>query len=602
MIESRQGSIPIDRYMHIRSAYGPSFSHDGKRIYFLSNITGIPQVWKLDRNAPWPEQISFFPDRVMAMEPSPKSDSAIVMADVGGSERAQLFLLENNGLSTKDLSEDPEHIYEFGAWDESGLQFSYSTNKRNGKDFDVYICNIKTGQHVAVHESNYTNHAGAFSTDGKKLVFSRHRSNMDNDLFLLDIETGNSKCLTPHESTSVYHSAHFSRDGGSLYLLTNHESEFTRVAKLNLETLKWTFLTEDKWDAELLCLSKDGQFLAFAFNVEGSSQLALLPTQSAKPALETNLPKLPAGVIAEMTWSPAENIIAMTISSPLFATEVWVVNVTQGQVFRMTHASVSGVPKETFVEPELIHYATFDDKSIPAFLYRPKDANGPLPSVIYVHGGPESQSRNSFNPVIQYFVNQGFAVLVPNVRGSSGYGRTYVHLDDVRLRMDSVADLAAAAKWLSDSKTAPEHKIAVMGGSYGGFMVLAALTHYPKLWAAGVDIVGISNLRTFIENTSPYRRHLRESEYGTIEDDGEFFDKISPIHHIDKVSAPLIVLHGANDPRVPIAEAEQMVAELRKRGLPVKYLRYEDEGHGLVKLQNRIHGYGEIARFLNERL
>jgi dipeptidyl aminopeptidase/acylaminoacyl peptidase len=250
----------------------------------------------------------------------------------------------------------------------------------------------------------------------------------------------------------------------------------------------------------------------------------------------------------------------------------------------------------------LVRYPTFDGRQIPAFLYLPHGEQRNLPVVINVHGGPEGQSRPWFNPTIQYLVSRGYGVLDPNVRGSSGYGHEYQSLDDVRLRMDSVADLRHAALWLSESGIADPQRIAVMGASYGGFMVLSAITTYPDLWAVAVDIVGIANFVTFLENTGPWRRKLRESEYGNLENDRAFLEQISPIRSVDRITAPLFVVHGANDPRVPVGEAEQIVSALRAREVPVEYLRFADEGHGLIKRTNRLVAYPAIARFLERYL
>lgn len=593
-------NIGIERYMAIRSAYGPTYSHDNQRLYFLSTISGIPQVWSLDNQTPWPRQLTFFTDRVMHVAASPTKEMLCISADSGGNERAQLYLLDRDGFVLREITQDPDHIYLFGGWSRDGSKIAYSSNRRNPRHFDLYLYDVENDSHQVIHTSNYTNYAVGFSPDGKYVLLSRQYTNMSNDLFLLEVATGQLELLTPHEGEASFRSPRFSPDGKELYLLSDQGSEFVRVAHLDLSTKSWTWLTEDQWDAESITLSRDGRLLAYTKNEDGRSQLYILDVSQEKPQAIKELPSLPRGVIADALWNPAGTSLALTISAPLYGTEVWELKLETKELRRVTYASISGVPQETFIEPELIHYPSFDGLSIPAFYYRPRNVQGPYPVVVYVHGGPESQSRASFNSIMQFFLQQGFAVFVPNVRGSSGYGRTWIHLDDVRKRMDSVADLAKCVDWLVTEGEAKEDAIAVMGGSYGGFMVLAALTHYPDLWAAGVDIVGISNLRTFIENTSPYRRHLRESEYGTIEEDGEFFDQISPIHHIDKITAPLMVIHGANDPRVPISEAEQIVEALRKRNHPVEYLRYDDEGHGIVKLENRIDAYGKIAVFLNK--
>lgn len=604
---TNSNSIPVERYLEIRSAYGAAFDATGDNLVFLSTITGMPQVWALEGTQPWPRQVSFFRDRVMSAHPSPVNDHLCINADEGGTENAQLYLTNLLGVEVEDLSRDPMHIYSFGSWAPDGKTFAYASNRRDGRHFDVYLYDLENHQHQPVHVSDYTNYAGQFSPDGKYLLLSRHYSNVNNDLLLVDLGTRETVLLTPHDGDAFYTSPRFADDGRSVYLLTSVNSEFRRVARIDLATHNLTFLTEDKWDAETLTLSKDSRYLTYSRNEDGTSRLYVwhrTEHEAADAAGWTpvlGLPQLPNGVIAEMSFHPDGQSLALTLSAPRFGVEVWLLSLANQTLQRATYAAISGVPQETFQEPELIHYESFDGLAVPAYYYRPHSP-GPYSVVVYVHGGPESQSRNSFNSILQYLVNQGFAVLVPNVRGSSGYGLTYLHLDDVRKRMDSVADLAKSVDWLIAHGNAKANSIAVMGGSYGGFMVLAAVTHYPELWAAGVDIVGIANLRTFMSNTSAYRRHLRESEYGTIEADGDFFDEISPIHHVDKIQAPMIILHGANDPRVPVGEAEQMTAALQARNHPVEYLRFEDEGHGVVKLANRIQAYGAIAAFLSRHL
>jgi dipeptidyl aminopeptidase/acylaminoacyl peptidase len=274
---------------------------------------------------------------------------------------------------------------------------------------------------------------------------------------------------------------------------------------------------------------------------------------------------------------------------------------------QLTHSSRAGVPFTAFVEPELIQYKTFDGKMIPAWWYPPapgsRTGDDRLPPVIvYPHGGPEGQTRPNFSGLFQFFLEAGYGVLAPIVRGSTGYGVTYMNLDNTTKRMDSVADLAHAAHWLRDAKKGDPKRLAVYGGSYGGFMVLAQVTHYPELWAAGIDVVGICNFVTFMEKTGAYRRAHREAEYGNLREHRDFFEKISPINHVDKIKCPMMVIHGANDPRVPIEEAEQIVAALKKRNVPVEYLRYEDEGHGLAKLKNRLDAYPKMVAFLDKYL
>lgn len=603
--------ISVARYMEVRSAAGAEFAYDDSAVYFLSTMTGMPQVWRQVPEMPWPQQVTFFTDRVMGVTASPTKPQLCVEADEGGSERAQLFLMDLAGFNQRNITADPAHIHNLGSFSEDGRYLTYSSNRRNGRDFDVYVYDIEADKHTFVLESPHTNYAGVFHPSGASVVVSRHYTNLNNDLFLVDLKTSDTTLLTPHEGEARFEAPHFNVDGSQLYILSDRDSEFVRVAVIDVATQALRWLSDDTWDCDTLGLSADQTYLAYSRNEDGTSKLYVVDlTQFTLVAGESasdlpvvkGLPALPDGVVVGASWNRRGRSMGLTLSSPTHAIEVWKLDVDGRRVDRVTYASISAVPVDRFVTPALVHYPSFDGLSIPAFYYRPQDTTGPYPVVVYVHGGPESQSRNSFNPVVQYFVNRGYAVLVPNVRGSMGYGKSYVHLDDVRKRMDSVADLAKCVDWLVREGNAKADAIAVMGGSYGGFMVLAAVTHYPELWAAGVDIVGIANLRTFMDNTSAYRRHLRESEYGTVAADGTFFDEISPIHHVDRITAPMMVIHGANDPRVPIGEAEQIVHALQARSHPVTYLRFEDEGHGVVKLGNRIEAYGAIADFLDTYL
>lgn len=597
--------IPVQRFIEVRSASAPAYAPDGTTLFFLSNITGVPQVWSLTAGTPWPRQITFFPDRVMSLHVCPAGRLLCISADMSGTENAQLFLGDYEAVNVRDLSGDPDHIYQFGGWSKDGRTFSYSSNRRNGRDFDVYLYDVDTDTHTLLHESPYTNHAHALTPDGRHVLMSRSHTNLNNDLYLIDAATGDLRELTPHAGEAHYGEMQFSQDGKTLFATTNQDSEFSRAAAIDVEQGTLTFLTEDDWDAETLALSPDGRTLAYSKNEEGTSHLYLLNLagegwEPHEVTAARSVHGLPRGVIDHVAWKHDSTELAVAANSPRTGSDLWTVQVESVTSERTTFAAISGIPADAFHEPRLIHYPTFDGRSIPAYYYRPADMESPYSVIVYVHGGPESQSRNEFNPILQYFVRQGYAVLVPNVRGSSGYGRTYIHLDDVRQRMDSVADLARSVDWLVQHGNAHPQRIAVMGRSYGGFMVLAAVTHYPELWAAGIDIVGIANFRTFMENTSPYRRHLREPEYGTVEADGEFFDEIAPMHRVGEIRCPMFVTHGANDPRVPIGEAERMVAALQARNHPVEYVRLEDEGHGLVKLKNRILVFGHIAEFLHQ--
>jgi dipeptidyl aminopeptidase/acylaminoacyl peptidase len=432
-----------------------------------------------------------------------------------------------------------------------------------------------------------------WAPDGRALIVSRHHSNVNNDLYRLNLETGEATLLTGHDGDARFSSANVTPDGGSLYLATDRDGEFLRLARLDLATLELEYLTPDDWDVEGVELSRDGRYLVASRNVDGYSNVLLYNGKGRRMPD----PRIPEGIVGGFEFSPDSGRLAFTLTAPERNPDIWVVDLPDGDARRLTRSSTAGIPPRSFRKPQVVRYTSFDDRRIPALFYQPEKENAPV--IVNVHGGPESQSRPAFAPVTQYLFGRGFAVFFPNVRGSTGYGKAYTRLDDVGLRMDSVEDLAYAAHWLRERG---HRRIAVMGGSYGGFMVLAALTEYPELWSAGVDIVGIANLVTFLKNTGSYRRSLREPEYGSLENDRRFLESISPIHKAGEITAPLMVIHGKNDPRVPVGEAEQIVDRVKQNGGKVEYLLYEDEGHGLAKLKNRLDAYPKIAAFLDEHL
>jgi dipeptidyl aminopeptidase/acylaminoacyl peptidase len=597
----------FERYLNVRSAYAPSFSHDGKRLSFLTNITGVAEVWSvpIDIHATtptWPDQLTFRGERVAGASYSPVADVLLVSADVGGNERDQLYLLSADGAVFTALTSQPETIHRFGGWSLDGSRIIYSSNERDSRYFDIYERHVETGETTQLYQQDGTNHAFRYSLDGRYALMSRWYSNVNNQLFMLDTLTGETRALTPEmkDGHAIYAMAAWSANMDGLYVLSNRGRQFLSLAWLDLTTTEMTYLRDDQWDADSLTLTRDGTRMALVFNEDGYSRLLLFDVSKGWDArIEIRVPELPRGIYG-VTWSKDGKQLAIVVYSAKDAPDVWICDAQEQILWRATRSSLGGIPQESFVEPTLARYATFDGRQIPALLYLPHTRKPlSLPVVIQAHGGPEGQSRPEFDPVAQYLVARGYAVLKPNVRGSTGYGYEYQSLDDVRLRMDSVADLQYAVFWLCESGIADPRRIAVMGGSYGGFMVLSAITTYPDLWAAAVDIVGIANFVTFLENTGPWRRKLREAEYGSLEHDREFLEQISPIHQVERISSPLFVVHGANDPRVPVGEAEQIVAALRSRNVPVEYMRFEDEGHGLVKRSNRLIAYPAIARFLD---
>ena len=580
------------RYLKVRGAWGASWSPNSMRISFLTEITGVPQVWEVAAEGhSWPEQLTFYEERISGAFYSPKENRLLFSMDAGGNERSQLFLLEDGVV--KDLTGAPDAIHYPGGFSHDGRCIAYTATRRNGTDFDVFVQELQEGEPETVWEVSGYHTVADWTPDGRALIVSRHHSNVNNDLYRVDLETGDATLLTGHEGDARFSGANVTPDGGSLYLATDRDGEFLRLARLDLATLDLEYLTPDDRDVESVELSRDGRYLVAARNVDGYSDVLLFNGRGRRMPD----PRIPEGIVGGFEFSPDSGRLAFTLTAPERNPDVWVVDLPDSDARRLTRSSTAGIPSRSFLGPRVVRYTSFDGREIPALYYEPETKNAPV--IVNIHGGPESQSRPVFAPVTQYLLGRGFAVFFPNVRGSTGYGKAYTHLDDVGLRMDSVEDLAYAAHWLRERG---HGSVAVMGGSYGGFMVLAALTEYPELWTAGVDIVGIANLVTFLENTGSYRRSLREPEYGSLEKDRDLLESISPIHKAGDITAPLMVVHGKNDPRVPVGEAEQIVERVRSNGGEVEYLLYEDEGHGLAKLKNRLDAYPKITAFLDRHL
>jgi dipeptidyl aminopeptidase/acylaminoacyl peptidase len=494
-----------------------------------------------------------------------------------------------------------------GGWAPDGESVVYASNARTGRWFDVYVRDLNSGEVRCVLQQDSTNYAGPFSPDGRWVVVSRVFSNTHQELWLVDLAQSQApRLLTPPGEEAVFERPQWTPDGSAIICRSDLGREYVAPARVDISAGFISFLVEPGRDVDDAALAPNGQRLAYAVNGDGAAEVIVRDLQTGA---EQRIEGLPHGALYDywqpgLAWDSTSTQLAISWSASRHAPNVWIYDARSGRAWRATHAPQCGLEPSQLSEPEHVTYPTFDGRRIPALYFPPKGqrSGAPPPCVVFVHGGPESQFRPTFQPLVQYLVFAGLAVLAPNVRGSTGYGKSYVHLDDVRRRMDSVADLAHAAYWLRDSGRADPSRIAVYGGSYGGFMVLAALGIYPDLWAAGVDLVGIANFVTFLENTGPWRRHLREAEYGSLEHDREFLESISPINYVDRIRAPLLVIHGANDPRVPISEAEQMVARLRSLGRTVELLRLEDEGHQISKLKNKLAAYPLAANFLQHHL
>ncbi len=629
-------SYTIQQYLNIKSAGSPTLSPDGKKMAYLTNATGTSQIWMIDLPNGAPIQITNYEDNVGFVRWLPDNGGIIFGKARGGDENTQFFWMKTDGSGVRALTDDPKVRNNFAEVSSDGKKIYYASNKRNRTFFDVYSMELATGKEELLYQYDGNINIAAVNDAGTKFVLNRDgvEKSLDNDLFMVDVRTKKETHLTPHTDASSFGDVHFLADG--IVLTTNDKREFAGLAymrKKNAAGDDWSdanretrIIDDQKWDVGGVTISDGHGLMAYTVNRDGFSELYIRKIETGgKPLISTvgakaEAVKLPAqGIIGGLTISDDESKLAFSFSSATQNGDIWLYDLKTKKLTQVTKSDRAGIDSKRFVAPELVKFRSFDGREIPAWYYRPTSgdtffsvlhgANGStartevkafVPVIVSVHGGPEGQERPGFNSLYQYYLSRGYAILATNVRGSTGYGKTFTHLDDVERREDSVKDLAAAVDWLKTKGGGDPKRIAVMGGSYGGYMTMAAITLYPDLWAAAVGTVAITNWETFLQNTSGYRRRQREVEYGRLDRDIDFLRRISPIRKIDRIKTPLFVISGRNDPRVPFSEGEQMVDALKKRGAPVEYKLYDDEGHGISKLKNRLDLYPRVADFLDK--
>lgn len=594
---------PIGRYLRIRAAFGPGFDPSGERLAFRMDTTGSPQVWYLEGPQQWPEQLTFGEERATFLEWSPTRGEFVYGSDRGGNERTQFLLMDVERGVERDLTATPQAKHRWGGWSSDGDRFVFASNRRDDAVFDVYIQDRTASATAAemVLEGDGWLTVGDWSPNDRYIVLVESRSSFDQQLAVLDVASGERIDLTPAGANVRYWDPQWSPAGDALYVATDRDRDTTVLARLSVPDGDLDVVeTGGEWNVDGVAVHSDTGRIIYTRNVDGYTDLTVGTLRDPMRITVDSRPVLPGDVAGGIGFTPEGDRFAIGVNGPIINTNVVVVECESGTITRWTRASTAGIPTDRFVEPELVRVESFDGERIPAYLTTPDDADS-APLLVDIHGGPESQRRPAFSGVKQFFVDHGYAYLEPNVRGSTGYGRRYAALDDQRRRLDSVADLIALVDWAIEKPSIDPNRVVPMGGSYGGFMVLSAMTEYPDRWAAGISIVGIANFITFLENTGSWRRSLREAEYGSLEHDRAFLKRISPINNIERIDAPLFVVHGSNDPRVPVGEAEQIAREASEH-VPVETLIFEDEGHGITKLDNRIETYEQILAFLDRHV
>ena len=599
----------IFQYQNTRSASFQDWLHNDEGILISTRFAETSQIHKLKKPGGAREQITFFNEPVGGASLCPDKNKNVFLfsKDVGGGEFYQIFSYDLDNGSYKMLTDGKSR--NGGAnWSNKGDKFSFYSTKRNGTDWDIYLVDVNNPEKVElVLSEGGVWFAIDWSPDDSRLLVGKYVSANENYYYVLDLSSRKLNQINPSEEIIAYGGALFSKDGKGIFITSDENSEFQRLRYYDLQTKKFTSLTNDiNWDVESITLSEDGQLLAFTANEDGLSKLYLLETKTMN---YNAVPGIPVGQVYGLSFHPMGDKLAMVINTPQTPGDVFVMNLKTNSPERWTYSEIGGLNTEKFLIPELIRYNTFDEvngkpRTIPAFVYKPK-GKGPFPVLIDIHGGPEGQAQPYFNPLIQYYVNEmGIAVIEPNVRGSSGYGKSYLQLDNGFKREESVQDIGKLLDWIAEQPELDAKRVAVTGGSYGGYMVLSSMTHFNDKLKCAVDIVGISNFVTFLENTQDYRRDLRRVEYGDERDPDmrEFLNKISPTTNAHKIAKPLFVVQGLNDPRVPYTEAEQIVDIVRKNSGEVWYLLAKDEGHGFRKKSNRdFYIYSEVM-FLEQYL
>jgi dipeptidyl aminopeptidase/acylaminoacyl peptidase len=602
----------MNQYLNMRVAVFADWHPRERAMLILTRFGDTAQVHMLRAPGAYRQQLTFFPDRVLdaKFSPAAQKDYFLFSMDTGGGEAYQIHRFDLADGSIRMLT-DGKSRNEGMLFNHRGTQAAYVSQRRNGRDFDLYLVdplNPATEKLAAELKGQWV--PLDWSQDDSRLLLMEYISVNETYLHMIEPSSGRVDLLTGKGTEKIaYGTARWAADGKGLFVVSDRGSEFQRLFYYDLAAKSFTSLTEHiPWDVEEIERSPDGRTLAFTVNADGISELRLLDVRTRR---ERATPKLPRGQIFNIKFHPQRGELAFNLNSAKSPSDVYSCDLKTGKIERWTYSETGGLNAETFQEIDLIHFPTFDavegkPRMLAAFVTKPPAKfQPPYPVLIDIHGGPEGQSRPGFRGRYNYFINEmGIALIEPNVRGSTGYGKSFTQLDNGYQREDTVKDIGALLDWVAQQPGLDVARVAVMGGSYGGYMSLASMTHFGDRLRCGIDIVGISNFVTFLESTKDYRRDLRRVEYGDERDPKmrEFLIRISPLTNADKIRKPLLVAQGQNDPRVPVGESEQMVQKVKSSGGAVWYILAKDEGHGFAKKPNADYVYQAVAMFLDEFL
>jgi dipeptidyl aminopeptidase/acylaminoacyl peptidase len=576
----------------------PSFSPNGRTLAFVCDMGGVPQVWTAATEGGWPTLVTALEDPVNSVEWSPTSDWLAISVAPGGGMNTQIYLVHPDGAGLKRYTRGGKDNNWLAPWTHDGSALMMSSNVRDGAAMDSYLLVVSDGKMKMLAQNPGIGNLEDVSRDNRRALLSRMKSRGSNDVYLVDTGSGEEVNLTSHQGPGEF-AGRFSHDAQTVYLASNKDRDLEAFAKEKISSdgkAGEIHVIAARDDAELndFEINEQGTQAVLIWNVAGKSELSFvdLRTEKMSPG-----PPLPAELAFAPKFTRDGKQLALVLNGAAAPSDVWVLDLASRRFHQITHSAHAGVNLDNLVHPKLVHYTAHDGLPLSGWLWLPKQWTSPGPVVLSFHGGPEGEELPGFRSDYQALLMEGIAVLAPNVRGSSGFGKRFVNLDNGELRVNAVKDIKSSVDYLVTNKIADPHRLGIMGGSYGGYMTMAGLTEYPDLFKAGADLFGVVNFETFFANTEPWMAAISTVEYGDPKTQADLLRRLSPIHKVDQVKAATIVLHGANDTNVPVVEAEQVVNNLKQRGVPVEYVLFPDEGHGWRKVPNRIRSTVEITRW-----
>jgi len=593
----------IEQFMATTSVTGASFSKDEKRILFSSNQSGIFNVYTIPVGGGKATPLTTSgTDSTYAIGYFYNDDRVLFTRDSGGNERNHVFVRELDGTE-RDLTPGDKHRAMFAGWRPDGSGFYVATNERDPKFFDLYLIDATGYKRTVVYQNDSGMNVSAISRDGKWLAFDKPNTTADSDVYLYNVATRAMKHITPHKGTASYSASTFDPESKRLLFTTNDGGEFNRIVSYDLAGGQVADVEKADWDLLGTSYSRNGQHRISSVNRDGSIDVRVVDP-AGKPVA---MPKLAGGEIRQTTFSPSGRLVAFYLNGDRSPSNLHVHDFASRKTVQLTHSLNKEIDPNDLVEAEVVRFRSFDGMVIPSIYYKPKGAssNARVPAIVYVHGGPGGQTMRGYNAQIQYLVNHGYAVLGINNRGSSGYGKTFFTADDRKHGREPLWDCVEAKTWLASLGYVNPERIAIMGGSYGGYMTLAAMAFRPEAFKVGIDIFGVSNWVRTLESIPPYWEAQRKALYDEIGDpvaDKDLLVATSPLFHVANIRKPLMVIQGANDPRVIKPESDEIVEGVRKNGVEVEYVVFADEGHGFSKKKNQIEASAKILAFLDKHL